>query len=77
MATKMLYAWYSETQKKHIKSSNKLNIKKTNYTSHIYLNSAGNEVEVTEVSSKSEYTSKFKDVKSVGLVTKWIRHVFD
>ena len=77
MATKMLYAWYSETQKKDIKSSNKLNIKKTNYTSHIYLNSAGNEVEVTEVSSKSEYTSKFKDVKSVGLVTKWIRNVFD
>jgi hypothetical protein len=45
--------------------------------SSIYLNSKGEEVEVTEVSKKSpqKFTIRFDDMKYIGVVTKWVRSI--
>tara|TARA_B100000035_G_C21001892_1_gene555362 strand:+ start:416 stop:646 length:231 start_codon:yes stop_codon:yes gene_type:complete len=76
MATKVRYAWYSPTQKKyHKECGNKGNGK--SYSSYIYLNTDGKEVEVTEVVSDPEFISYFKDAKRVGMVTKFVRHTYD
>ena len=61
MATKMLYAWYSPTQKKYWKQDTKSKNSGLKYSSFIYLNTDGNEVEVTEVCSDHEFISYFKD----------------
>ena len=74
MSTKMYYGWFSLTQKKCHKSV--ANIKK-NYSSYIYLNTNGKEVEVTEITSNPDFISYFKDAKRVGTVTKFVRHNFD
>lgn len=74
MTTKTLYGWYSEKQKSVIK---KLENKGEDegYSSHIYLDTSGNEVEVTEVSKSPQYGSNFKDVIHIGIITKWIRNI--
>ena len=75
MATKVQYAWYSPTQKKYWKQDTKSNGQR--YSSFIYLNTDGKEVEVTEVTSNPEFISYFKDAKRVGMVTKFVRHTYD
>ena len=75
MSTKVRYAWYSPTQKKYHKELFKGNGK--SYSSYIYLNTDGKEVEVTEVVSDPEFISYFKDAKRVGMVTKFVRHTYD
>ena len=77
MATKMLYAWYSPTQKKYYKEDTKSKNNGLSYSSFIYLDTSGNEVEVTEVTSNPEFISYFKDAKRVGMVTKFVRHTYD
>ena len=77
MATKMLYAWYSPTQKKYYKQDCKKNSNGLRYSSFIYLNTDGKEVETTEVVSDPEFISYFKDAKRVGMVTKFVRHTHD
>ena len=77
MATKMLYAWYSPTQKKYCKENTKRKNNGLRYSSFIYLNTDGKEVEVTEVTSNPEFISYFKDAKRVGMVTKFVRHTHD
>ena len=78
MATKVQYAWYSPTQKKYWKQDTKSNgPKRRSYSSFIYLNTDGKEVEVTEVVSDPEFISYFKDAKRVGMVTKFVRHTYD
>mgnify|MGYP001262415336 FL=1 len=73
MATKVRYAWYSPTQKKYCKECGN----GKSYSSYIYLNTDGKEVEVTEVVSDPEFISYFKDAKRVGMVTKFVRHTYD
>ena len=77
MATKMLYAWYSPTQKKYCKEDTTRKSNGQSYSSYIYLNTDGKEVEVTEVVSDPEFISYFKDAKRVGMVTKFVRHTYD
>ena len=77
MATKVRYAWYSPTQKKYCKECGKFESNKKSYSSYIYLNTDGKEVEVTEVTSNPEFISYFKDAKRVGMVTKFVRHTYD
>ena len=77
MAIKMLYAWYSPTQKKYYKEDTKSKNNGLSYSSFIYLDTSGNEVEVTEVSKRRQYSSNFKDAKRVGMVTKFVRHTYD
>tara|TARA_B100001250_G_C19735208_1_gene760432 strand:- start:1018 stop:1251 length:234 start_codon:yes stop_codon:yes gene_type:complete len=77
MATKVLYGWYSPTQKKYCKEDCKINSNGLRYASFIYLNTDGKEVETTEVSSDPEFISYFKDAKRVGMVTKFVRHTYD
>jgi len=77
MATKVQYAWYSPTQKKYYKQETKSKRNGLSYSSFIYLNTDGKEVEVTEVTSNPEFISYFKDAKRVGMVTKFVRHNFD
>ena len=77
MATKMFYAWYSPTQKKYYKEDTKLKSNGVSYSSFIYLNTDGKEVEVTEVTSNPEFISYFKDAKRAGIVTKFVRHNYD
>ena len=73
MSTKMYYGWFSLTQKKYHKSEPN---RKKNYSSYIYLNTNGKEVEVTEITSNPDFISYFKDAKRVGTVTKFVRHNF-
>jgi len=77
MATKVQYAWYSPTQKKYNKEDIMRKNKGISYSSFIYLNTDGKEVEVTEVASNPEFISYFKDAKRVGMVTKFVRHTYD
>ena len=77
MATKVLYAWYSPTQKKYCKQDTKRKSNGQSYSSYIYLNTDGKEVEVTEVVSNPDFISYFKDAKRVGMVTKFVRHTHD
>jgi len=77
MATKVQYAWYSPTQKKYWKQNTKRKNNGPSYSSFIYLNTDGKEVEVTEVCSDPEFISYFKDAKRVGMVTKFVRHTHD
>ena len=76
MATKVLYAWYSPTQKKYYKKDTSRKSNGLSYSSFIYLNTDGKEVEVTEVTSNPEFISYFKDAKRVGMVTKFVRHTY-
>ena len=75
MSTKIYYGWFSPTQKKHIKSIPKKS-GKLSYSSYIYLNTDGKEVEVTEITLNPDFISYFKDAKRVGTVTKFVRHNF-
>jgi hypothetical protein len=75
MATKILYGWYSPTQKKYYKEDTKFKNNGLSYSSHIYLDTSGNEVEVTEVSKSPHYGSNFKDVIHIGIITRWIRNI--
>tara|TARA_B100000282_G_scaffold126742_1_gene90551 strand:- start:454 stop:699 length:246 start_codon:yes stop_codon:yes gene_type:complete len=77
--SKIYYGWYSANQKEMLKECKKLYKPKGHYkiqfSSFIYLNSDGKEVEVTEVVSNPEFISNFKDAKRVGKVTKFIRGI--
>ena len=74
MQSKILYGWYSEKQKSVIKKQENER-EGDRYSSHIYLDTSGNEVEVTEVSKSPHYGSNFKDVIHIGIITRWIRNI--
>ena len=71
------YGYYSEKQKNL--RCNAMRSQRGRYPkSSIYLNTNGEEIEVTEVSKKSpeEFDKNFDDIKYVGVVTKWVRSIF-
>ena len=74
MTTKVLYGWYSEKQKSVIKKQENER-EGDGYSSHIYLDTSGNEVEVTEVSKSPQYSSNFKDVIHIGIITRCISNI--
>ena len=77
----IFHCWYSEKQKK-AKGDNKYNINsfnKTNPISHIYVNSKGEEIEVTVVSktlNHGDNETVFDDMKYKGMVVKWVRNMY-
>ena len=74
--SKIYYGWYSAGQKEICKKLYKpKGDYKIEFSSFIYLNSDGKEVEVTEIVSDPEFISNFKDAKRVGKVTKFIRGI--
>jgi len=71
------YGYYSEKQKNQ--RCNAIRTQRGRYPiSSVYLNSKGEEIEVTEVTKKSpeELDSGWDDIIYVGVVTKWVRSIF-
>lgn len=64
----MYHAWYSESQEKRINEKGR--------AASIYLTESGEEIKATEVmkvESGDEPTSKWEDLRYLGLVVKWVR----
>ena len=76
-----LHGWYSEKQKK-ANGDNKYtfnSFNKTTPVSHIYINSKGEEIEVTLVSKNLNHGSNekvFDDIKYRGKFIEWVRNIY-
>jgi hypothetical protein len=66
--------WYSEKQRNAIWQVNTRVTKP--YCAHVYLLPNGKESIITSVTSSYDNKPNWDDVKLVGPVTKWVRHIY-
>ena len=69
------YAWFSQKAKIYNSMAKKYPLNKTPYISHIYLDTNGNEVEVTVVGDQKDFKYIWDDKVYKGKVVKWLRNV--